>query len=72
MSLDDGEVLLLLPHPATAKPRIATVTTVRRFIVILLVPQYVESERQRENDGKADSAGVETRHQNFRLKLNPM
>jgi hypothetical protein len=44
-----------------------------RFIVILLlVSQYIECKRQRKDDGKADRAGVQIRHQNFRLRLNPM
>jgi len=61
MSLGDGPVLLP-PHPATAKPRIVTATSARRFIVVLLVSQYVKSKRQRKNDGEADGAGIEIRH----------
>jgi hypothetical protein len=66
--------LLLLPQPAAPKTRIVTAAaSARRFIVILLVSQYVECKRQREDDRESDRAGIQIRHlQNFRLKLNPM
>jgi hypothetical protein len=55
-------VPLLLPHPAAPNARSVTAASVRRFIRVLLVSQYIECKRQRQDDRESKRAGIQVRH----------